>query len=115
LNEEEIARGHTYCETVPSGFIVGHVDYVRVLRLRPLGPETTEIHVQWFFSEESLADPAFDASGVVEFGQRVIDEDGAVAEINQKGLRSIRHKHGALMAEEYAVHDFHVWVLEQLG
>jgi Rieske 2Fe-2S family protein len=115
LNEEEIARGHTYCETVPSGFIVGHVDYVRVLRLRPLGPETTEIHVQWFFREESLADPAFDASGVVEFGQRVIDEDGAVSEINQKGLRSIRHKHGALMAEEYAVHDFHVWVLEQLG
>ena len=114
LSEEEIARGHNYLETVPSGFIVGHVDYVRALRLRPLGPEITEIQVQWFFDAQSLADPDFDGSGVIEFGQKVVDEDGAVAELNQKGLRSIRHNHGALVPEEYAVHAFHGWVREQL-
>jgi Rieske 2Fe-2S family protein len=114
LTAEEIARGHTYCQTIPSAFLVGHVDYVRAVRLRPLGPETTEFQAQWLFREESLADADFDLSGVVEFSQQVIDEDGAAAELNQQGLHSIRHERGALMAEEYAVHDFHVWVLAQL-
>ena len=36
-------------------FIVGHVDYVRVVRLRPLAPERTELRVEYLFSPQTLA------------------------------------------------------------
>ncbi|MDG2333264.1 MAG: aromatic ring-hydroxylating dioxygenase subunit alpha [Myxococcota bacterium] len=114
LTPEEIEVGHTYCEALPSFFVVGHVDYARTVRVLPLGPEETEIQAQWLFRPEVLSQPDFDAAGVVAFSEQVIAEDGAVAELNQRGLHSIRHKRGALMAEEYAVHDFHVWLRSQL-
>jgi len=114
LGPEEIERGHTYCESLPSAFVVGHVDYARAVRILPLGPERTELQAQWLFRRETLAEPGFDARKVAAFAERVIAEDGAIAEINQKGLRSIRHERGALMAEEYAVRDFHAWLNRQL-
>ena len=110
LTPEEVANGHNYCETIPSAFIVGHVDYVRAVRVLPLGPEKTDIHAQWLFSPEAMKQADFDPSQTIEFGKRVIDQDGRVSELNQGGLRSIRHKEGVLMAEEYYVHAFHEWV-----
>ena len=35
------------------------------------------------------------------------------AELNQRGMRSIRYKGGSLMAEEYEVHAFQDWVRAQ--
>ena len=110
LTPEEIANGHNYCETIPSAFIVGHVDYVRVVRVLPLGPEETSIHAQWLFSPEALAGQAFDPTQTIAFGEKLIQQDGAISELNQKGLRSIRHQRGVLMAEEYYVHAFHDWL-----
>jgi Rieske 2Fe-2S family protein len=52
---------------------------------------------------------------VANFAKQVIEEDAAVSEINQRGMRSIRHESGTLMAEEYAVHAFQNWVRRQLG
>ena len=42
LTEAERAAGQTYAAHLPSMFIVGHVDYVRTVRLVPLGPEQTK-------------------------------------------------------------------------
>ncbi len=44
---------------------------------------------------------------------RVLEEDAAVCELNQRGLHSRRHKAGVLMPEEYDLHRFHRWVGEQ--
>ena len=41
---------YVYMTGLPSVFIVGHADYVRVVRLRPLGPEQTELRVEYLFS-----------------------------------------------------------------
>jgi Rieske 2Fe-2S family protein len=81
----------------------------------PLGPERTEILVEWLFSEETLADETAQISRAVDFVKTVLNEDAHVSELNQKGLRSHRHKKGTLMAEEYAVHDFQNWVRAHLG
>ena len=62
---------------LPSVFFVGHVDYVRVVRLLPLGPERTELRVEYLFSPETLADPTFDMRNVVDFTNRVMTEDCA--------------------------------------
>nr|WP_292357761.1 SRPBCC family protein [Mesorhizobium sp.] len=40
----------------------------------------------------------------------MLEEDAAICEINQKGLRSIRHEAGVLMPEEYDLRRFHEWV-----
>ncbi len=113
LTEEDIARGHTYETLWPTMFLVAHVDYVRIVRLVPLGPEKTEVSAQWLFRPETLARADFDPAKVASFAEMVLEQDGMASELNQRGLRSIRYQQGSLMAEEYEVHAFQNWVREQ--
>lgn len=110
LTPAERDAGQTYATSLPSMFIVGHVDYVRTVRLVPLGPEQTELTAEWLFSSEALEAPSADIDNIVAFGRQVLEEDAAICEVNQKGLRSVRHKAGVLMPEEYDLHRFHNWV-----
>lgn len=114
LTDEERKTGYHYVVSLPSVFIAAHMDYVRIVRLLPLGPEKTELKVEWLFSEKTMADESIDIPKVAEFARMVLEQDATVSEINQKGLHSIRHKQGVLMAEEYDVHNFQNWVREQL-
>ena len=100
---------------MPSMFIVAHVDYVRVMRVLPLGVDETEIQAEWLFSEETLADKNADIEKHAAFAIQVMDEDAAACELNQQGLSSIQHKQGVLMAEEYAVYEFQQWVRARLA
>ncbi|OBQ62024.1 MULTISPECIES: aromatic ring-hydroxylating oxygenase subunit alpha [Mesorhizobium] len=111
LTPAERAAGQTYATSLPSMFIVGHVDYVRTVRLVPLGPEQTELVAEWLFAPEALA--ATDIDNIIAFGTQVLEEDAAICEVNQKGLRSMRHAAGVLMPEEYELHRFHNWVRER--
>lgn len=113
LTEAERASGQTYASHLPSMFIVGHVDYVRTVRLLPLGPEQTELTAEWLFPADALSSDGTDLENIVGFGARVLEEDAAVCEINQKGLHSLRHSGGVLMPEEYELHRFHQWVRGQ--
>ncbi|UVK36404.1 aromatic ring-hydroxylating dioxygenase subunit alpha [Mesorhizobium sp. AR10] len=113
LTPAERVAGQTYATNLPSMFIVGHVDYVRTVRLVPLGAEQTELTAEWLFSPEALAAPSADIDNIVAFGRQVLEEDAAICEVNQKGLRSIRHQAGVLMPEEYDLHRFHNWVRER--
>jgi Rieske 2Fe-2S family protein len=96
-------------------FIVGHVDYVRVVRLKPLGPERTELRVEYLFSRETLAAPGFDMQAVVDFTNLVMTEDAEVCEINQRGLHALSHSRGVIMPEEYIIRQFHQWVNAELA
>ena len=89
LTEAERAAGQTYATHLPSMFVVGHVDYVRTVSLRPLGPEQTELTAEWLFAPEALASDSFDLDNIVSFGMQVLEEDAAVCEINQRGLHSL--------------------------
>jgi Rieske 2Fe-2S family protein len=114
LTEEDRQAAHVYFTSLPSAFIVGHPDYVRIVRLRPLGPEQTEMCVEYLFAEQALADPSFDMRNAVEFANRVMTEDAQVCELNQRGLHAAPHHQGVLMPEEYAVLQFQDWVRAQL-
>jgi Rieske 2Fe-2S family protein len=100
---------------LPSVFFVGHVDYVRVVRLLPLGPERTELRIEYLFSPETLADPKFDLHNVVDFTNRVMTEDAQVCELNQRGLHAAPHLRGVVMPEEYVIRQFHEWVGAELA
>src|SRR5690606_25647548 len=88
------------------------VDYVRTVRLVPLGPDRTELTAEWLFPPEALADDP-DLDNVVSFGKVVLEEDAAICEINQRGLHAHPHRSGVLMPEEYDLHRFHEWVRDQ--
>jgi Rieske 2Fe-2S family protein len=52
---------------------------------------------------------------ILTFTRRVLREDGAICEVNQKGLRARAHAEGVLMPEEYILKRFHDWVRDQLS
>lgn len=114
LSAEDRKLGQVYLTSLPSVFIAAHVDYVRAVRLWPLGPERMELRVEYLFSPEALAAPGFSLRKVVEFADRVMGEDAYACEINQRGLRALPHRAGVVMPEEYMVHAFHRWVRVRL-
>jgi Rieske 2Fe-2S family protein len=114
LTEEERRLGYHYLTHLPSMYIVAHVDYVRVVRLRPVEPEATEVHTQWLFPEATLHAPRFDLENTVQFAARFMAEDAEVCELTQQGQHAIAHAAGVLMPEEYDVHRFQRWVRGEL-
>jgi Rieske 2Fe-2S family protein len=111
LTDAERAAGQTYAMNLPSMFIVGHIDYVRTVRLMPLGPEQTRLTAEWLFPAQDMPPTGLD--NIVGFGEQVLNEDAMVCELNQRGLHSRRHKAGVLMPEEYELARFHGWVRSQ--
>lgn len=109
LTEAEREAGQSYAMHLPSMFVVGHVDYVRYVRLLPLGPERTELVAEWLFTPEALVE-SDRIEAIVRFGSLVLEQDAAICEVNQRGLRCARHEAGALMPEEYEIARFHDWV-----
>jgi Rieske 2Fe-2S family protein len=114
LTAEEKRLGYHFVTNLPSHYLVAHVDYVRSSRLLPLGPEETEIEVEWLFPRATLEDPSADIRSACEFSAEVLAQDAAACELNQRGLRSAPHAHGMLMPEEYDLFRLHEWLRAQL-
>ena len=114
LTPEEFATGYVYTQHLPSMFIVGHPDYVRMVWLRPLGPEQTSFSCSWLLSEASLEDDDLDLASIIDFGMKIIEEDARACELNQRGLRSLPHEGGLLVPQEYDVLNFHRWIQAQI-
>jgi glycine betaine catabolism A len=115
VSEADRKAGHLYLTSLPSVFIVAHVDYVRVVRLLPAGPELTEMSIEFLFLPETLAEPKRDISGAIEFTNIVMSEDADICEVNQRGLHALPHAKGVLMPEEYAIRQFQDWVRAELA
>ena len=114
LSDTERSAGYSFVTLWPSGYVVAHVDYVRSVRLVPLGPERTKLVAEWHFAPETLAQPGFDAGAVADFAKIVMAQDGEASEMNHRGMRSPAFKAARLMPEEYEIHRFHQWVLNQM-
>jgi Rieske 2Fe-2S family protein len=114
LSAEERRLGYHYLTHTPSMYIAAHVDYVRVVRLRPLAPTCTEISTQWLFPAATLAAADFELQNVVQFGAQVMSEDASVCELTQQGQQALAHRAGLLMPEEYDVGNFQQWVRDAL-
>ncbi|NQV45462.1 MAG: aromatic ring-hydroxylating dioxygenase subunit alpha [Rhodospirillales bacterium] len=115
LSDTQRDSGQTFMTLLPTIYVAAHVDYVRIVRLMPLGPEETEIQAEWLFPEETLADPDFDLENTVGFAKLVMQQDAVASEMNQRGMHSIRFDHGVLMPEENYVHEFDQWQRVKMG
>lgn len=114
LTDKQRDAGHTFVTLLPSIFVCAHVDYARVVSLVPLGPERTEIRIEWLFSADTLNAPGFDLANVVNFASTVLSEDGAACELNQRGLRNSRFTGGTLMPQEFEVFRFQEWIRQRM-
>jgi Rieske 2Fe-2S family protein len=114
LTDRERRAGYSFVTLWPSAYVVAHVDYVRSVRIVPDGPERTRLIAEWHFAPETLAEPGFDAAEVARFARLVLGQDGAAAEMNQRGIRSPAFTAARLMPEEYEIHRFHQWVLAEM-
>ena len=95
LTQAEREAGQLFVTLLPTMFIVAHVDYVRAVSLRPLGPEQTELRAEWLFPPETLAQPDFDLGNVVDFATLVMSQDAMACEMNQRGLKSTKFTEGS--------------------
>lgn len=114
LTEAERLAGYSFVTLWPSAYVVAHVDYVRAVRIQPIAPERTRLIAEWLFPAETLAQPGFDAVQLAAFARTVLEQDGAAAEMNQRGMRSPAFRAARLMPEEYEIHRFHRWVLNEM-
>lgn len=115
LTEREQRAGATFGVFPPSGYVVVHVDYARVVHMLPVGAERTRLTVSWLVPPSTVEHPAFSVERLIELGEAVVREDGRASELNQRGLRSHRHESGVLVPQEIFVREFHDWVREQLN
>jgi glycine betaine catabolism A len=115
LSAADVARGQIYAVALPSAYIGCYGDHTRIVRLLPQGPEAIELTVEWLFPPETLADPGYDMSKVVDFAVSVLEEDGRACELNQRGLHAAPFKAGVLMPEEYHLKTFHDWLRAALA
>ncbi|MEO0752814.1 MAG: aromatic ring-hydroxylating dioxygenase subunit alpha [Pseudomonadota bacterium] len=115
LTQEDLTTGQRYVTIQPSVFIAHHADYVRSVQITPLSATTMQLHVDWLFHPDMMAQPGFDMDPIVRFGKIVLDQDGAASELNQAGMASRAFERGVLMQEEYEVFLFQDWVRDQMG
>jgi Rieske 2Fe-2S family protein len=114
LSAADRAAGYSFVTMWPSAYVVAHVDYVRSVRVVPLGPNKTRLIAEWHFSPETLAQPGFDPAEVAGFAKLVIDQDSAASEMNFRGLQSPSFEAARLMPEEYEIYRFHTWIRAQM-
>ena len=114
LTPADLKAGYGFASLWPSGYVVAHIDYVRSVRVVPLGPERTRLIAEWHFAPETLAQPGFDAAEVAAFAKIVMVQDGEASEMNQRGMRSPAFKAARLMPEEYDIHRFHQWIRAEM-
>lgn len=113
--EEEVAAGVTFASFAASMFLVAHPDYVRSVRIVPTGAESIDLVAEWFLPADTAEVAPEQIEAILGLARTVMRQDAEVCELNQRGLRSRRHAGGVLVAQEYALWDFHQWIRQRLA
>ena len=72
----------------------------------PTGPQSCRLVTEYLFSPEAFDDPDFDPSPIVEFNERVTQQDSEACERVQRGVRSRAFEHGVFPAKDGWVYNF---------
>ncbi len=115
LTDFEYRSGVVFASFTASLYVVGHPDHVRSVRIIPTGPETTRLVVDWLLPEDDQDRTAENLDHMVELGRLVVEQDGKVCELNQRGIHSLCHEAGVLVAQEYELWRFHKWLRQRLA
>ena len=108
------ALGVVFASFTANLFIVAHPDYVRSVRIAARGPEQIELTIDWLLPPGVAERHADELEKMITLGRLVVAQDGRACELNQRGLRSRRHRAGVFMPQEAALHEFHEWLRARL-
>jgi len=86
-----------------------HPDYLLTHTVWPLAPGRSRIVCELYFRPESLADPAFDPGGAIEFWDLTNRQDWSLCERVQHGTNSRGYLPGPYHPSERCVHAFDRW------
>jgi len=114
LTAREVADGIAFASFAAGMFVVAHPDYVRSVRVLPTGPESLELTVDWLLPAGAEPD-ADDIRAITELPMLVMQQDGEVCELNQRGLHCLRHEQGVLVPQEYELWRFHEYLRARLA
>jgi Rieske 2Fe-2S family protein len=115
LDEARKSKGMWFGTFYGNMYVVAHPQFVRCVYLRPLGPERTELRVNWLLEPGVAERYPEDVEPIVSFAKTVIEQDGRVCELNQQGLKNRPHRQGVLVPQEKYVADFHAWLRARLA
>ncbi len=90
---EELGRVYYYT-IFPSFMLSTHPDYVMVHYVEPLAADRTRVSCAFLFDPQTMAEPSFDPSDVVEFWDVTNRQDWHVNELTQLGLSSRAYSPG---------------------
>jgi phenylpropionate dioxygenase-like ring-hydroxylating dioxygenase large terminal subunit len=106
--------GITQMQLLPGGYVLGPCDYLVLFRFEPRAIDLTRVHLRWLVHGDAIPQMDFDQETLVWLWQTTFDEDAAVVEQVQLGVRSRRYQSGPLGPREHAVAIFNRWYRRQL-
>lgn len=112
--QEELDMGVMFSSVTGSMYVVCHPDYVRSVRMLPTGPESIELTIDWLLPTAYELENEGDIDAIVEFVKIVVEQDGRICELNQRGVHSNRHEAGILVPQEFELWHFHEWLRGKL-
>jgi Rieske 2Fe-2S family protein len=105
LSEQQL-RSVMYVVGYPNLLVSLHPDYVMTHLMLPLAVDRTYVECPRAFPKDVAAQPDFDPSYAVDFGDLTNRQDWAACESVQRGLASPHARPGPLALDEEAVYQF---------
>lgn len=114
LNEDELVR-HKGELVYPNLLLSLAREHVAFYILYPMGPGRTKIECHFLFEPQEMEKSDFDPSDAVDFWHLVNQQDWAICERVQKGMRSRVHDRGVFAPMEDWNLDIRRYVEERIG
>jgi Rieske 2Fe-2S family protein len=114
-SEDEVAAGVVFASFTASMFVVAHPDYVRSVRIVPKGAESIDLVAEWLLPADGCDIAPGQLESILGLARTVMQQDAQICELNQRGLRSLRHTEGVLVGQEASLYEFHEWLRGRLG
>ena len=114
LNADERTR-HKGELIYPNLLISLSADHVTAYILRPNGPERTDIDCLFLFAQEAIAAPDFDHTDASSFWDHVNQQDWAICERVQAGMRARPHRQGFYAPMEDSNLDMRAYIEARLA
>jgi Rieske 2Fe-2S family protein len=99
----------------PNAFVDVTGTCVIVSYLYPKGPSHTTMVMEYMFAPDTIADPAFDPTSILEFNEMVAAQDNMVCERVQQGVSSRLFAGGVLSPKDDLVIGFVQHYLQARG
>ncbi len=103
-----------YFNIYPSFLLSIHPDYVLTHTIWPLASDRSIIRCEWLFAPEAMDRGDFDPSDAVDFWHLTNEQDWAICERAQKGVRSRAYRPGRYHGLEETIYFFDNWYLRSM-